>query len=109
MATIGGAKALRMDHLIGSLEAGKQADITIFDATDYDWRPMHNPVSSLVYGATGYSADTVIVGGDVVLENKVHTRIDAERAAHAVEECDLRILGRDRNHPDAQVAGALRR
>lgn len=92
MATIGGAKALRMDHLVGSLEAGKQADITVFDATDYDWRPLHNPISSLVYGATGYSADTVVIGGEIVLEGKAHTRIDAEQARNAVEESDRRIL-----------------
>lgn len=93
MATIGGAKALRMDHLVGSLEAGKLADITVFDATDYDWRPLHNPVSSLVYGATGYSVDTVVIGGEIVLEGKQHTRIDADAAARAVIECDRRILG----------------
>jgi 5-methylthioadenosine/S-adenosylhomocysteine deaminase len=92
MATIGGARALRIDHITGSLEPGKQADITIFDATDYDWRPLHNPVSSLVYGATGYSADTVIIGGDIVLEGKQHTRIDADAAARAVVESDQRIL-----------------
>jgi cytosine/adenosine deaminase-related metal-dependent hydrolase len=93
MATIRGARALRMDHLIGSLETGKQADITIFDANDFDWRPLHNPISNLVYGATGYSADTVIIGGRIVLEHKEHTQVDIEATRAAVEAIDRRILG----------------
>jgi cytosine/adenosine deaminase-related metal-dependent hydrolase len=93
MATIGGAQALRMEDQIGSLEAGKQADITIFDATDFDWWPLHNPISNLVYGATGYSADTVIVGGRIVLEHKEHTQVDMDAARAAVEAADRRVLG----------------
>jgi 5-methylthioadenosine/S-adenosylhomocysteine deaminase len=92
MATIRGARALRMDHLVGSLEAGKQADITIFDASDFDWRPLHNPISNLVYGATGYSVDTVIIAGRVVLEHKEHTQVDIATTRAEVEAADRRIL-----------------
>ena len=92
MATIGGARALRMDHLIGSIEVGKQADITIFDADDFDWRPLHNPVSNLVYGATGYSVETVIVAGRVLLDGKQHTTIDVGRVRADAEAADHRIL-----------------
>jgi 5-methylthioadenosine/S-adenosylhomocysteine deaminase len=92
MATLLGATALRWEHEIGSLEVGKEADITIFDTADFDWRPLHNPISNLVYGATGYSVDTVIVAGEVLLENGHHQRVDVEEARHRVEEIDRRIL-----------------
>jgi len=78
MATISGATALRLNDRIGSLEVGKQADITVFDTNDFDWRPLHNPISNLVYGATGYSVDTVLIAGEVVLQGGKHTRVDAQ-------------------------------
>jgi len=94
MATIGGATALRLDHKIGSLEEGKQADITVFDTADFDWRPLHNPISNLVYGATGYSVDTVLIAGRIVLKNGKHTLIDVEEIRHRVEGIDRDVLRR---------------
>jgi 5-methylthioadenosine/S-adenosylhomocysteine deaminase len=92
MATISGATALRLDHLIGSLAIGKQADITVFATRDFDWSPNHNPVSNLVYGATGYSVDTVVIAGRVVLRGGVHTLIDLEEVHARVREADARVL-----------------
>ncbi len=92
MATIGGATALRMDDRIGSLETGKEADVTLFAASDFDWRPLHNPISNLVYGATGYSVDTVVIAGQIVLEHGVHTRIDLEETRARAEASDRRVL-----------------
>jgi cytosine/adenosine deaminase-related metal-dependent hydrolase len=94
MATIGGATALRLNDKIGSLEVGKQADITVFNTQDFDWRPLHNPISSLVYGATGYSVDTVLVAGQVVLKDGQHTRIDIGDVRSRVEEIDRQVLRR---------------
>jgi 5-methylthioadenosine/S-adenosylhomocysteine deaminase len=92
MATIGGARALRLDHLVGSLELGKQADITCFDTDDFDWRPLHNPVANLVYGSTGHSVDTVLVAGEVVLERKHLVRVDEGAVREAVERIDREVL-----------------
>ena len=92
MATIGGATALRLDDRIGSLEAGKQADLVAFDTRDFDWRPLHNPVANLVYGATGYSVHTVLIAGQVVLDAGRHTRIDLGTVREAAERTDRRIL-----------------
>lgn len=98
MATIGGAAALRWDDDIGSLEHGKQADLVIFDTEDFDWRPLHNPVANLVYGVTGHSVDTVLIGGETVLRGKRLVRMDAEDVRAAAQAVDDRVLG--------QVAGA---
>jgi cytosine/adenosine deaminase-related metal-dependent hydrolase len=93
MATILGAHALRLEEHIGSLEIGKQADITLFDTDDFDLRPLHNPISNLVYSATGHAVDTVLVAGRVLLDGKQHTTIEVEEARQRVEEIDRRILG----------------
>ena len=55
MATINGAKAALWDQEIGSIEVGKSADIVLFDTMRPEWQPLINPVSNLVYSATGDS------------------------------------------------------
>src|SRR5262249_31665826 len=49
MATIGGARALRLDHLIGSLEVGKRADLAIIDLDEDNLVPLYDPASHLAY------------------------------------------------------------
>ncbi len=92
MATISGATALWMDDVTGSLEPGKQADLVVFDTADFDWRPLHNPVANLVYGVTGHSVDTVLVGGDVLLDHKQLTRVDEAGLREQVEQINRRVL-----------------
>jgi len=92
MATINGAKAMRWDDELGSLEVGKEADITIFDTDDFDWRPLHNPIANLVYNSTGHSVATVIVGGDVLVENKGLVHIDEKQVREDAERIERRIL-----------------
>ena len=92
MATIGGATALLLHNDVGSLEPGKQADLVVFDTSDFDWRPLHNPVANLVYGSTGHSVDTVLIGGDVVLAGKKLTTLDEDQLREDVERVNRRIL-----------------
>jgi 5-methylthioadenosine/S-adenosylhomocysteine deaminase len=92
MATISGATALWMQDETGSLEPGKQADLVVFDTADFDWRPLHNPVANLVYGVTGHSVDTVLVGGDVLLDHKKLTRVDEDELREQVEQINRRVL-----------------
>lgn len=92
-ATLGGARALRFDDVTGSLEAGKEADIVVFDTDDYDWRPLHNPIANLAYGVTGHAVDTVLIGGRIVLQDKKSTVFDEHALRAEVERIDRRILG----------------
>ena len=94
MATLGGAVAMRWEDELGSIEVGKQADLVIFDTNDFDWRPLHNPLTNLVYNATGHSVETVIVGGDVMLRHKELTKLDGEELRARAQETDRRVLGR---------------
>ena len=64
-ATIGNARALGMDHRIGSLPPGKQADIILTRGTDINTCPVHDPVQTLVFMVTPFNVDTVLIAGDV--------------------------------------------
>jgi 5-methylthioadenosine/S-adenosylhomocysteine deaminase len=66
MATIDAARILGLEDEIGSIEVGKRADLVLFDTDNPSWQPLYNPVSNLVYSATGSTADTVLVDGQVV-------------------------------------------
>jgi cytosine/adenosine deaminase-related metal-dependent hydrolase len=81
MATIKGAEALLLDRQVGSIEAGKRADLVLFDADTPEWRPLLNPVNNLVYAASGASVRTVLIDGRVVLDEGRLTMLD-ERALY---------------------------
>jgi cytosine/adenosine deaminase-related metal-dependent hydrolase len=92
MATINGAKAMGLEKEIGSLEAGKKADIVIFDTRRPEWRPLHNEVQNLVYSATGDSVETVIIDGRIVMEKRKVLTIDEDEVLAGLEReiADLR-------------------
>jgi 5-methylthioadenosine/S-adenosylhomocysteine deaminase len=69
MATINTAKALGIDHLVGSLEVGKKADIAIFDFKKTHITVPNRPIGALVFTANGTDVDTVIVNGKVLLRD----------------------------------------
>jgi 5-methylthioadenosine/S-adenosylhomocysteine deaminase len=94
MATLGGAAAMRWDDELGSIEAGKEADLVIFDTDDFDWTPLHNPLTNLVYNATGHSVDTVLVGGEILVQNKELTKLDGQELRARAAEVDRRVLKR---------------
>ncbi|KAM9916277.1 hypothetical protein OXX59_010107, partial [Metschnikowia pulcherrima] len=71
MATIMGAKALGKEHEIGSLEVGKKADLITINLTDKLYaQPMRDPVSMVVYIATGADVDNVMVNGQMVIRER---------------------------------------
>ena len=78
MATIDGAIALGLDHKIGSLELGKYADIILVDMQSAHLHPVNMEPYRLACFANGNDVDMVIVGGKVMLENKLPTRVNKE-------------------------------
>jgi 5-methylthioadenosine/S-adenosylhomocysteine deaminase len=76
MATINGAKATPWRDHIGCIETGKEADIVLFDTARPEWQPLVNPVSNLVYAATGDSVRHVFVAGEQVVRDGRLTKID---------------------------------
>ena len=79
MATLGGARALRLDDQIASLDVGKKADIVLHDTDRPEWRPLLNVANQLVWSADGRGVHTVLVDGQVVVDNYRCTTIDEDR------------------------------
>ncbi len=63
-ATLGGAKAMGLDHLIGSLQPGKQADIACVDLSSLEAQPLHHLVSQLVYATGRHQVRDVWIAGN---------------------------------------------
>ncbi|MEZ4774111.1 MAG: amidohydrolase [Bacteroidia bacterium] len=76
MATIDGAKILGLDNKIGSLKAGKQADLIIVDLKEPHNQPQYDIFSLLVYSTDAADVETVIVDGKIVMENRQLLTID---------------------------------
>ena len=79
MATLGGAKAICAEDELGSLEAGKKADVVLHDTDRPEWRPLLNVMNQLVWAADGRGVHTVFVDGKKVVEAGRMTTIDEER------------------------------
>ena len=86
LGTIGGAAALGMDDIIGSVEPGKAADLVLFDTRRSEWAALHNPVNSLVYNADGRSVHTVLVNGRVVVQNHRPVFVDERELVAEVQK-----------------------
>jgi 5-methylthioadenosine/S-adenosylhomocysteine deaminase len=84
MATLNGAKALGINHITGSLVAGKAADITAVDFSDLTLTPCYDPVSHLVYAAGREQVSHVWVNGRLLLDNReLVTLKEVELHSHA--------------------------
>lgn len=76
MACRGGAAAFGMPDQIGSLEAGKKADLVLVDMDTPMAMPVHRVTSALVYNLSNRDVDTVIVNGKILMQDKEILFID---------------------------------
>ncbi len=84
MATIGGARVIGRERNLGSLEAGKLADVIIVRMDQPRQTPMYEPISHLVYTTRGDDVETTIVNGRVLMrDGKVLTLDQAQVLAAA--------------------------
>jgi 5-methylthioadenosine/S-adenosylhomocysteine deaminase len=102
MATIDAARALRWDHEIGSLEAGKAADVVVVDAENTRLTPTYQPVGTLVRYAVGTDVESVVVAGRLVVNDGHVLTIDErpllDEAVRLGEKLGA-VLGPLRYHP----------
>jgi cytosine/adenosine deaminase-related metal-dependent hydrolase len=87
MATINGAKALGLEKDLGSIEAGKKADVILITLKKPHLTPAFSPVSHLVYAAEGSDVETVLIDGEVVMENRIVKTLKEEEI---VKEAGIR-------------------
>ena len=85
MATLGGARTMLMQDQIGSLEAGKKADVVLHDTDRPEWRPLLNVINQLVWSADGRGVHSVWVDGHLVVDAGRMTTID-ESALYAAAQ-----------------------
>jgi cytosine/adenosine deaminase-related metal-dependent hydrolase len=84
-ATINGAKALGLADSIGSIEVGKKADFVVLDMRAVHLQPWFNPVSAVVYSATGRDVELVLVDGKEVVKNGKLTTMNEQEIWHEAE------------------------
>ncbi len=94
MMTVGGARAAGLQHLIGSLEPGKRADIVIRSTHAAELMPSIDPVHQLVTVAHGANADTVLVNGRIVLREGRATLVDEADVFAKAQASVHRIINR---------------
>jgi 5-methylthioadenosine/S-adenosylhomocysteine deaminase len=92
MATQGGADALHMGERIGSLEAGKRADLIVLDASGPNALPLFDPTSHVVYSARADAVETVLVDGVVLMHRRRLRTLDTEEIRDRVTRFGRRIL-----------------
>jgi 5-methylthioadenosine/S-adenosylhomocysteine deaminase len=91
MATIEGARALHMEKEIGSLEAGKKADIILLGLDAPNAVPMYDVYAQLAYALKGSDVETVIIGGRVVMRDKKLLTVDEPAAITKAREFKNKI------------------
>jgi 5-methylthioadenosine/S-adenosylhomocysteine deaminase len=91
MATCNGAKVLGLDRLVGTLAAGKKADICIIDMNKPHLTPLYDEYSHLVYTVGGADVDTVLINGKMVMKDRRLLTIDEEEAMRRVRRIALRV------------------
>jgi cytosine/adenosine deaminase-related metal-dependent hydrolase len=94
MATLHGARAVLQDDVLGSIETGKNADLTLYDLEAPEWVPRHDVVRNLVYCADGRSVRTVLVDGRIVYDAGRAVGIDAGKAIAEAAAAGERIARR---------------
>lgn len=82
MATINGAKAVNQQHLTGSLESGKLADMIAINLNHVSTQPVYDPASQIVFSASREQVTDVWVSGNALLRDRQLPGIDVEQLLH---------------------------
>ena len=94
MVTIDAARALSMDHEIGSLEVGKKADIILVDLFKPHLMPLNMPVYRITCFANAADVSTTIVNGRVLMEDRQVLTVNEDEILEEVNEAAERMLDR---------------
>jgi len=86
-ATLGGARAAGMTGEIGALRPGYRADLSLIDLADPAYVPFNSAIRQLVYADSGRAIRTVVVGGEVVVDQGRSTRVDEAALREEIGAC----------------------
>jgi cytosine/adenosine deaminase-related metal-dependent hydrolase len=85
MVTVDAARALGLEKEVGSLEAGKKADVILIDWFRPHMMPMNMPVYRVAYFANGNDVSTVLVDGRVLMRDRQVLSVNEEEVLLAAE------------------------
>ncbi|UCB48059.1 MAG: amidohydrolase [Deltaproteobacteria bacterium] len=84
MVTCWGASLLGLEKEIGTIEVGKKADIIVVDLKSPHMVPLYNPLSAIVYSASGADVKDVIVNGRILLKDRTFLSLDSDEIIERV-------------------------
>lgn len=91
MATINGAKALGLDAITGSLEAGKSADMIFVHAASSNMIPVYDEYSAIVYAMNSKNVRSSMVNGEWIMKDRMLLHIDKKETLAAMERLASRV------------------
>ncbi len=91
IATLNGARALGLENEIGTIEAGKKADLAILDLNVPSLTPRNNLIAGLSYSANGSEVETVIIDGKITMENRRVLTMDERLVYRKIHETVSRL------------------
>lgn len=94
MATLNGARAVGLEKDVGSLEAGKKADIILVDLAKPHLTPLHDIYSTIVYSARAADVETVIVDGKILMQNQQARSLDEQAVMEKARKTAYDLLSR---------------
>ena len=89
-ATEGSARAMGWRD-IGRIAPGYKADIVFLDLQTVNWMPLNDPTNQLVHTEDGSSVKHVMIGGSMVVQNRVPVNVDMESLAKKTEAARVRL------------------
>ena len=100
LATVNGAKAQGRENECGMIAPGLDADLIMLDFTQPHLIPCHNPVSNLVYAASGHDVVMTMVRGNILYENGTYPTIDLQAVLQEFHDYVIPLMfGNDREDP----------
>ena len=93
--TLSAARALRKGDELGSIEAGKQADLVAFDLRCPETQPVHDVASQMAYAAAASQCRHVWVAGRQVLKDGVATTLDEQAVLAKAREWNRRLASKE--------------
>jgi 5-methylthioadenosine/S-adenosylhomocysteine deaminase len=91
MATTGGSAAVNLQRSVGAIEVGRRADLVVLGLNRPALVPLYDAIAQLVLSEQGQSVETVVVDGEVVLQDGRCTRIDEASVLGEAEACSVEI------------------
>jgi 5-methylthioadenosine/S-adenosylhomocysteine deaminase len=94
MATVGGAEALGLSSVCGTIEVGKKADLILVRLADPHNQPVNDLFSQLVHCAKAGDVHTTVVNGEILMTNRELKRVDEQRVLEEAKKANIDLKER---------------